>query len=241
MRKDVTGVALVPHPGWGIAGELKIEGQPKGRFQYQITAKLAGWPTFPVIGTEARAAEDGKFELNGIFPGEYQISVSGFRVHKFWPRPGGSVPWVPGPLHPPPNDYLKAATFGKQNVRTGYLRVDNKGPSGILKLTVSWNGAVVEGTVTNAAGESAKDADVFLVPEKRLRGAYWLVRRAETYSKGRYYIPAVAPGKYRVVAIKSEDLGKESERATFQERMKQGKLLVVREGEKKTVNLRQME
>jgi hypothetical protein len=39
---NVTGVVLDPHPGWNIAGHLKVEGQAPGYFRYTISAGPCG-------------------------------------------------------------------------------------------------------------------------------------------------------------------------------------------------------
>lgn len=216
-HENVAGVVLEPYPGWTIGGDLKIEGVPKEGYRYLITAVPVD---SPLGQTSTSLPGSGDFVLKGIFPGQYRIEVE---------------------VRGAPDDYLKAATFGSQDVRTQLLMVGMHEPKAMLHLTVSQNGAVIQGTVMNAAGEPARDAKVALVPEDQLRGADGLFRTAVTSGQGRYQIAGVAPGEYRVVAMRI-GVGKPwLEQELLKKGMESGISVAVKEGEKKTVNVRETE
>lgn len=218
-HKNVSGVVLDPNPGWTIEGDLKIEGGPKEKYRHAITAQPVG-SLYSRIGLSTTTLlGSGKFDLKGIIPGQYEIEVRGGLR----------------------DNYLKAATFGSQDVRTGFLMVGTHAPKGTLHLTVSRNGAVIEGKVMNAAGEPARDAKVVLVPENRPRGAYWLLRTAETFGQGCYLIGGVAPGKYRVVAMRIGAGKPWLQQELLRKGMASGRSVEVKEGEKKTVDVRETE
>jgi len=93
--------------------------------------------------------------------------------------------------------YLKGVTYGGAT-QTGDKIDLRTAREGGLEVTLSSNVAEVEGRVTGSGGESA-GLTVILVD-----GAH-VVHETGADQKGRFRMPAVAPGKYRLLAIEDFD------------------------------------
>jgi hypothetical protein len=169
----VTGVSLEPAGNWTVSGRLNVESQQQGYFRYLIMAQpedsILGKP---IVARDVQAGE--AFELKGMSPGRYQITV--------------------GML--PENGFIKSATFGTQDVRTHLLEIPPQQPAQTLDLTVSWRGAQVQGTVVDPEGAPAQYATVVLAPEPRLRDAPWLFKDVITDPRGNFRIEGIPPGNY---------------------------------------------
>jgi hypothetical protein len=125
--------------------------------------------------------------------------------------------------------FLKSVTYGGETQTEGKIDLRRDRPGG-LEITLSSNVAEVQGKVALSADE-ADDLTVILVD-----GAH-VVHQAHTDQKGRFRIPSVAPGKYRLFAIEDfdgDDWGNPELQKTLESK---SVALELKENEKKQVSV----
>ena len=125
--------------------------------------------------------------------------------------------------------YLKSITYGGETQTGGKIDLHSERPGG-LEITLSSNVAEVQGKVTLPEEETG-DLTVILVD-----GAH-VVQEARTDQKGRFRIPSVAPGNYRLFAIEDfddDDWGSPELAKTLEAKSVQ---LELKENEKKQVSV----
>jgi hypothetical protein len=121
------------------------------------------------------AAADGSYRFPGVTRGFYQLHT----------------------------ELMDRKLYLKKVIYDGEIQTRDKvdlraGRPGGLEITVSYNVAEVQGKVTISEGE-ADDLTVLLVSGTDI------VHETHTDQKGRFQMPAVAPGKYRLFAIDGFD------------------------------------
>jgi hypothetical protein len=121
-------------------------------------------------------AADGTFTLPGVQPVLYRVRVS----------------WSP--------TYVKSMRLGDSEIEGGILDLRHGPGNGSLTLRVSSATAEVSGTVKDEKGPVA-GAHVFLGQEDQDMGPMM----ATSDAKGAYSLHAIAPDKYRVLAINPND------------------------------------
>jgi hypothetical protein len=125
--------------------------------------------------------------------------------------------------------YLKGVTYGGET-QTGDkidLRTVREGG---LEITLSPNVAQLQGKVM-VSDEESEDLTVILVDGANI------VYEAGTDQKGRFRMPAVAPGKYRIYAIEGFDDDDWGSPALAKELETKSAEVDLKESEKKQVNL----
>jgi hypothetical protein len=123
----------------------------------------------------ARLKADGTFRIDNLFPGQYDVWVSGLQ----------------------PSSYIKEARLGVVDVLTESLQID--GPeSRTLEILLSLNVGAMDGTATDQFG-SVPGAQILLVPN-RSRHRHQLFRAVTADQNGRFSIPNVVPGDYKLFA-----------------------------------------
>jgi Carboxypeptidase regulatory-like domain len=167
-------IILTLAPAANIQGTLRVEGQAsaKGRgFSVQLTRSGA-----PRGNISAQVGPDGRFTLEQIPPGEWQLVVN---------------PVAPG--------FLKSEQFGDKDVllRTFEVGSGNDTP---LNIVVSMRTATVHGEV-DAGSADSKRAGIMLAPV----GPYHTFARfyygTPTDANGEFKLNGIAPGKYKIFAL----------------------------------------
>lgn len=175
-------IILTLAPAVNIQGTLRVEGtatpaegaataRPGGKgFRVQLTRSGA-----PHGNLSAQVGADGRFSLEQIPPGEWQLVVN-----------------------PVPPGFLKAAQFGDKDVRFTIFDVGSGDTP--LNIVVSMHTATVKGVV-DAGSSDSKRAGILLAP----MGAYHTLtqfyygRPAE--ANGKFKFTGIAPGKYKIFAL----------------------------------------
>jgi hypothetical protein len=140
-----------------------------------------GWPDLMLVQDRSddafmlEAAADGSYRFPGVTRGFYQLHT----------------------------ELMDRKLYLKKVIYDGEIQTRDKvdlraGRPGGLEITVSYNVAEVQGKVTISEGE-ADDLTVLLVSGTDI------VHETHTDQKGRFQMPAVAPGKYRLFAIDGFD------------------------------------
>jgi len=177
---------LSPDVRASIEGRVVVEGEQAAEFdlaslpEFQFRLWPNGGMTFiPEVGA------DGRFVVESVFPEQYHLSYNALRPPTNWMPEG----W-----------YLRAITAGGQDVLTDGLTV----PSGAnlsLDIHVASGSADVAGVVRLANDEPGAGALVLLIPPQARWGSARTVPSALAEPSGRYEIPNVAPGDYRLLAL----------------------------------------
>jgi hypothetical protein len=101
-----------------------------------------------------------------------------------------------------PGSYVKEITFNGVAVTDGMLHIA-AGSSATLRIVASQGGSSVTARVTDPDDNPVSEATVLVMPERVVNAAQFsiLARPGYTGSNGTYSFGALAPGKYRVLAL----------------------------------------
>jgi hypothetical protein len=167
-------VSLV-NGGATIQGRVKVDGSSS------IVLDRIGLALSPTdengdLGAYCEVKKDGSFELKSVHDGSYAIRVLGLE-----------------------NDgFVKAARRGPDDLFEKGVQVEG-GASGRIDLTVSSEGAQLEGSVTDGDGPVI-GARVRLVPDPLTPYNHLRIHRTNTDQLGQFSLKDIAPGKYKVTA-----------------------------------------
>jgi hypothetical protein len=161
-----------------IEGQIRAEGPVPVNTALVMSVSLVPVATVPVDlelpqGRSAVSAPDGAFRTGVPVDGAYRVKVSGL----------------------PANFYVKEARFNDADVLPSGARFST---SGRLNILISAGAGEVSGRVLNDRMESARRAEVVLVPSE-FRDRSELFSRT-TAASGQFRFQGVAPGDYRIFA-----------------------------------------
>jgi hypothetical protein len=181
--RDVTGLLVRLAPGITVPGRLRTDIVPRGRVFARVSLEpLDTHARSYEPAPSGRADQDWKFEVPGVLPGRYRVSVMG----------------VFG--------YVASITSGDRDLPGGgELRIDPMETPAPLEIVVRTDGGEVTGSVS-AAGSPAPGARVMLAPVSE---PWRDVKTTHASEQGVYSFTMVPPGEYRVLAskrdVRSED------------------------------------
>ena len=174
---DATGVALDPIDTIDVPVLFRTEG--KGTRFLPRQGEVILFRDGSDEGTVLEATGDSIYRFSGVERGTYRLHVG-----------------LAGQ-----NLYVKGLTYGGETQTGG--KIDLRSPrEGGLEITLSSNMAELQGKVT-ARGDESDDLTVILVDEGR--DGTPIAHETGTDQKGRFRMPAVPPGKYRLFAIEGFD------------------------------------
>ena len=180
---DVEDVMLVTRRGSIVSGEIVFdELPPSENRRASIHAQFFARRSFsPPPAVEIK---DRTFTLNGVF---HPLILRGGVV----PTPGSTEAWG-----------LKAVLLDGRDI-TDEPRLFTENDSGKLQVVFTLRAPAVEGTVTDDAGKVVQDAWIVLFGED---AATWTagssrLRQTRPQSEGRFKLPALREGRYRIVAV----------------------------------------
>jgi uncharacterized surface anchored protein len=116
--------------------------------------------------------DDGTFRMQGVIPGVVRVIVSNL----------------------PENTYVKAITFGGQDVNGKDLDLTSSG-GGEMQILLAPNGAEVTGTVRDADGKGLPSAIVQICDKSGE-----VMKTANTDQNGAFDLKGLAPGEYKTFA-----------------------------------------
>jgi len=178
---DVEGVNITLGGGGLVTGMLRIEGTreiPKYTTVMLMDKDGVGFSG----GGSAQVKEDGIFEMKGVSGGTYTVTAhAGMQNDKY---------------------YLKEVRLGSQDVRES-LNVSSGGVAG-LEILIGADGGTVSGRALTEESLPSPGAMVMLLPsdEKRIRID---AKHGQADQHGRFVVPGVRPGDYRLVALEELD------------------------------------
>jgi Carboxypeptidase regulatory-like domain len=187
-NSDQTGVQLALRAGEELNGTLEIAGDsPPGASVEKRTVRLQPADSSYGWGAEAEPGEtghSGAFRLTNVVAGRFHIEVE--------------------PL--PDNAFIKSITLDGVAVPDSILDFSRGVNGSRLKITVSLNGAQISGKVLGHDGEP------LVLPQALVM--VWQIEKegektvdGDRIANGEYSIKALGPGKYRLVAIDTLEIG----------------------------------
>jgi Carboxypeptidase regulatory-like domain len=223
---SVEGLRLRPQPGASIRGRLHLDsGNGAKRLDSERVflqldpaddadeGTLAGGDRYSNI---TRATSDGSFEWTDVPPGRYYVQMVG--------NSASNQDW-----------FVKSVEAGGRDVNDAGFSVN--GGLVVMDLVVSGNGSVVDGVVTDNAGQPVSNAVVAAVPEARWREREDRYRQAVSDQRGRFSLHGVRPGDYTLFAWENVESDAYLNADFLKTYEGQGTPVRVNEGERKSVQL----
>jgi Carboxypeptidase regulatory-like domain len=223
---SVEGLRLAPQPGAQIRGRLRLDNENGAklldteRVFLQLEpaddddeGTLAGGDRYSNI---TRATSDGSFEWTDVPPGRYYVQMVG--------NGGTNQDW-----------FVKSVEAGGRDVDGAGLSVN--GGLTLMDLVVSGNGSVIDGVVTDSAGQPVSNAVVVAVPEARWWGREDRYRQAVSDQGGRFRLHGVPPGDYTLFAWDTVETDAYLNADFLKTYQGQGTPVRVKEGERKSEQL----
>lgn len=212
---DVEGVQLVLSKGFSVSGHVRWDGTP-GHVEddLYLMGRMDGQS--PIIGGYARIDRDGSFTWNDLTDGAMRLQFGGLNN----------------------NGYVKAADYGGVDVLDqGFT--PRAGSNATLEITLSAQGAQIEGTATDESGLPAVGVWVVLVPDAKHRDRHDLYRTERTDQHGVFKIKQVAPGDYTLYSWDEVEDGAWEDPDFIKpfEEKKQGERVVVQDRDDKSFNI----
>ena len=173
IDSDVENVEVTVVHDLAVSGRVAVEGgSPVSLDSFKpelrpITIGQLG----RVMGVMTKGP-DGTFTYTNIAAAEYRVTMSGI----------------------PEDLYAKEGRLGNDDVLTQTLTLARQ-PQASLQITLA-RGAVVTGTVTDAASKLIANQQVILIPDGQ-RNRPDLYKTAVTDANGRFTVRGVAPGNYK--------------------------------------------
>lgn len=213
---DVEGVALALTPGVDFKGIVRVEGQldsQNNSLSVSLMPKI-----FMITPGSSRgygaAKPDGSFLLKNVYDGEYEIYVEGM----------------------PENFFVKSARLDGVDVLAGGVAVDTKQAQGMLEITVSANGASVDGVISKG-GQPFPGATVAIVPDPPHRSERRLYKSTSSDQNGHFLLQGLSPGDYKVFGWEKIEAGAYASPEFLQPYEQQAQSVHVAEGSHNSVQV----
>jgi hypothetical protein len=213
---DVEGLRFEPRPGVTVKGTMTVDGKPpganKGYVRFQVDGVFSRWPGSPQFDVSAD-------EKTGAFSNP-DVPTGRFRA-----VPGAGLPR---------NLYIEDVRSGGQSVFDAGFDVGTAEPVEVLLRSGT---STVSGTVIDDAGKPVVNAVVALVPP--LASRQNLARFRDTYANadGKFSIPGLAPGEYKLFAWPNGSFYGAASNAAFLSRFEEKGVLVTISGKSATVTV----
>jgi hypothetical protein len=200
---EANTIAVRVSPAPDISGRLSFDGatDPTQPDFTQLGVYLLPEELMPIDFTLQRAelsvprrtvtpSADGSFTFRGVIPWDYRVVVS-------------TPPTAPNAA-PLGRVYLKSARHKGSDTSDEGLHVATEF-EGSLDITLALDSGGLDGRVLNETRESAGSARVVLIPDARHRLDRYLAIVAS--ATGRFQMPRIPPGKYKIFAWKDAPTG----------------------------------
>jgi hypothetical protein len=202
----------IPPPA-DLQGDVRVDGQTPINFG-GVTVTLRSFDS-PSDSVPGQVKPDGGFNIPGLMPGRYELSVSGL----------------------PAGFYLKSARFGSEEVVDSGLNLTGAGK---LDVLVSPAAAQVDGVVLDGKQQPAKGTLVALIPDAGRQTRTSLYKTVRTDDAGRYAILGIAPGSYNLYAFEDIESGAYLDPDFIKPLEKSAEGVTLRENGRETRQLRQI-
>jgi hypothetical protein len=171
---DVEGINLTIAPGVAVSGHVTWDGKPSLE-RDELTVYASAVDSVMSSVSPARITSGDLFVLRDVSEGTYRLRVIGQSK----------------------DCYLKAVRYGtRDGLDDGFTLI--RGTQASLEVTISPQGARVQGTITDADRVPAAGLRVVLVPDEAHRGQLRLYKQATTDQFGHFDLRGIAPGDYKL-------------------------------------------
>jgi hypothetical protein len=214
---DIHDLTVTIAKGFGISGHVNMDGSSGNIAEVRLTAdpQLPGMPK----AVSSAVGSDGTFELDGVPTGDYQL---------------GAI-WLPpstGDSGPP---YVKSIRMGSIDVLGG-LRINSQ-PVVPLEIVMGSKTGNLSGTVITRNSQPGSIVTVVAVPEPEYRRRIGLFRSVAPDSSGRFYLPNLRPGDYKLFAWENAETNTWLDPDFLKIHETRGKSIHIAEGSNETATL----
>ena len=225
--ESVTGLALGLQRGLTMTGQIKFDATRLTPPADLKSIRLALQPvqTQGVVSLAPSGAvvdNSGRFEITGIIPGTYRVSLS-----------------LPG-LGRPGNWFLRSAVVNGQETLDAPLTIRPNETIRDAAVVVSDRPGQLSGSVQNAAGGAPNEFTVVLFAEDR---GFWTPQSRRIFAirpsaDGAFTFTGLVPGSYLLAAIDDVEPGEWFDPALLQRLVPAALRIAITEGEQKTQDIR---
>jgi hypothetical protein len=216
---DVEGIVLTLSTAKSVRGRIIVEGQAPASVsnldRFQLTFDRPTIDPNQVPPVAFPPAADGTFQVAGLREGEYRIQA------------------LAGTL--PPGLYVKSVRFGGEDILTQLFKFSGAA-AGEFEVILRAGTAQIAGTVVDAQSQPVSGIQVILLPNQRNR--IDLFRPATTDQNGRFALPNVPPGSYRLFSWEAADTSVINDPEFLKQYEQQGKTVLVTEFSNQNVEVK---
>ena len=193
---NVEGAILTLAPGFVFEGRVRVEGG--GELPVSNPVRIEGIPTAGGVSVRMTSVRVAMLPIDEQSIGVTNTSVRADGVFSFRDlTPGVYMPMLSGA---PEAYYVKSAQLGGRNALEIGVDLTGGAPGSPLEIILSPNGARIEGVVVSDDQQAVPGAIVVLVPDPARRKQWPLYRLVTADTSGRFSIPGLAPGEYKLFA-----------------------------------------
>jgi hypothetical protein len=233
----VEGASVTIEAGIEVEGRVRIDRPRRAQAPGEAASLSSGSPArseapdladlevgldpkefLPVGGRfrNTRVKEDMSFTLRNVSQGEYWVAIGGA----------------------PPDYFMKAARLGGEDLLEKGLEIAGGRLPGPLEITLSPNGARVEGVVLTEDQQPFAGAQVTLVPAPRRRERSEYYKSTTTDQYGRFTLRGIPPGEYKLFAWEEIERGAQRDAEFLKPFEDRGHEIRLREGEYASAELK---
>jgi hypothetical protein len=216
IGSDLEGVAIAVQAPVIVTGRLTVDGHPPVAGQPPISVQIQNSGGPPAGNGAVRVQADGTFVIADVSPRDYR-----FRV-----------------LQAGPGFWVKAATFGGDDVRTAPIRVESDLHGRELAIDISTTVASVDATVFDRSRQPSAGTVVIAVPDAAHRGRSDQFHTATTDATGHAHLDGLAPGEYRLFASNDIAATAWQDPDVIRQYEQAGELVRITEGQRLAVTLK---
>lgn len=194
-KRDVELGPMTAAPAVRMGGSIRIAGAAAGEsvpLGLVVTLELRNRPIYYGENRTARVDQVGRFSIEGAFPDDFGLSVSGL----------------------PQGYYLREATQDGRDVLRSFVRPG----AGDLTLTLGKNGPVLNGRTLDRANQVAAGAAIGLIA---LESGTVYIARSDALGRFQFH-NGLAPGKYTLVALGGLLAGEAEDPDTYRQQASKG-------------------
>ncbi len=162
----------------------------------------------------ASSIHDGACTLSNLGPDTYTVSVT----------------------HLPNGYWVKSIRMDNQEVKDTGIDLTH-GPAGPLTITLASNAGRIDGVALTDEQRPAPDATVVLIPEPKLRDRADAYTMAVTDQNGRFTLPGIQPGEYKLFAWQVIEPGAYMDADFLRAVEDRGQAISIHEGSRESVQL----
>ena len=209
--QHIAGLILQSSGNDELTGTVKVEGDDKADLK-KMEVSIEPIEVFNPVPPKATAGEDGKFTLKDVAPDRYLVHGKSTGANEAY--------------------YLKAVRYNGVDVLEDGIDL-NGGMVAALEVTLSANGAQVDGTIAGADGNPETGVTVVLIPDSR---RFSLYKEMTTDQHGGFSFKGVTPGDYKVLAWEDIETGAYQDPEFLKPFLGRAEAVSVKESEHKTVS-----